>query len=196
MDSITISIDTDRIKSTMSSPFTTPSHGHNSDTHDHASQSAHFSKTRTTSRRRNNSNTPSTNTMATVRRLSDGDVRSIFECLHHNRPPPAHLKFSIVPVGSNGLSLSPPSYEFEDGLYVLLKPVKKNASFPDYSTVPSHLMGHIIKELPPEKCPWSLSGPQFPMPTAIQQRYCYPKGNQDYSSQKGGALWTMVSVLL
>jgi hypothetical protein len=45
----------------------------------------------------------------------------------------------------------------------------------------------------PSTCPWSLSGPQFPHPTAIQQRYCYPKGDPDYSSQKGGALWTMVS---
>jgi hypothetical protein len=44
--------------------------------------------------------------------------------------------------------------------------------------------------MPPETCPWSLSGPQFPTPTAIQQRYCYPKGNPEYSSIKGGALWT------
>jgi hypothetical protein len=42
-----------------------------------------------------------------------------------------------------------------------------------------------------ETCPWSLSGPQFPQPTAIQQRYCYPKGRPEYSSHKGGALWTM-----
>jgi hypothetical protein len=42
-----------------------------------------------------------------------------------------------------------------------------------------------------ETCPWSLSGPQFPIPTAIQQRYCYPKGTPEYSSRKGGALWTM-----
>ena len=41
---------------------------------------------------------------------------------------------------------------------------------------------------------WSLSGPQFPLPTAIQQRYCYPKGDPSYSSVKGGALWTIVRV--
>lgn len=29
------------------------------------------------------------------------------------------------------------------------------------------------------------------MPTPIQQRYCYPKGRVEYSSRKGGALWTM-----
>jgi hypothetical protein len=45
--------------------------------------------------------------------------------------------------------------------------------------------------MPAETCPWQLSGPQFPPPTAIQQRYCYPRGPVDYSSRKGGALWTM-----
>ena len=64
--------------------------------------------------------------MTTVRRLSDSDVRGIFESLHGGiMPPPPHLQFQIVPVGPNGLKLSPPSYEFEDGLYVLLKPEKK-----------------------------------------------------------------------
>jgi hypothetical protein len=51
--------------------------------------------------------------MATIRRLSDTDVRAIFESLHGNSPPPPHLEFQIVPVGPNGLKLSPPSYEFE-----------------------------------------------------------------------------------
>jgi hypothetical protein len=168
--------------------------------------------------------------MATIRRLSDADVRSIFECLHHNRPPPSQLHFSIVSVGVNGLKLSPPSYEFEgrfhlvlhasylplcfnptgphillchylfvtldttlDGLYVLLRPEKKKRSGTtlDIPQPPSHLTHLLLKEQLPEVCPWSLSGPQFPQPTAIQQRYCYPKGRPDYSSRKGGALWTM-----
>ena len=51
--------------------------------------------------------------MATMRRLSDVDVRAIFESLHGNEQPPPHLKFQIVPVGANGLRLSPPSYAFE-----------------------------------------------------------------------------------
>jgi hypothetical protein len=55
----------------------------------------------------------SSNSSSTVRRLSDGEVRAIFECLHSERPVPTHLKFQIVPVGSNGLKLSPPSYEFQ-----------------------------------------------------------------------------------
>ena len=48
-----------------------------------------------------------------------------------------------------------------------------------------------MKDLPNATCPWSLSGPQFPQPTAIQQRYCYPKGDPEYAGRKGGALWTM-----
>ena len=51
--------------------------------------------------------------MATIRRLSDLDVRAIFEAVHQNRPPPSHLEFRIVPVGPDGLKLSPPSHQFE-----------------------------------------------------------------------------------
>jgi hypothetical protein len=81
-----------------------------------------------------------------------------------------------------------------DGLYILLKPQKKKKSLEafNHTKVPSNLMTCVMPDIPPPNCPWSLSGPQFPQPTAIQQRYCYPKGDADYSSQKGGALWTMV----
>lgn len=82
---------------------------HNSDCKD--------SKSPRTSNRSNRSTKKAT--MATIRRLSDKDVRSIFESLHHSRPPPAHLKFQIIPVASNGLKLSPPSYEFEGELTIL-----------------------------------------------------------------------------
>jgi hypothetical protein len=51
--------------------------------------------------------------MATIRRLSDDDVRAVFEAVHDNRQPPTHLQFQIVPVGPEGLKLSPPSFEFE-----------------------------------------------------------------------------------
>jgi hypothetical protein len=51
--------------------------------------------------------------MSTIRRLSDNDVRGIFESLHGNHPPPSQLQFRIVPVGTSGLKLSPPSHEFE-----------------------------------------------------------------------------------
>jgi hypothetical protein len=88
-----------------------------------------------------------------------------------------------------------------DGLYVLLKPEKKknpsSREIPSQTQkIPSKLSDYLMKETPPSSCPWSLSGPQFPKPTAIQQRYCYPKGNPEYSSRKGGALWTMVRTCL
>jgi len=82
-----------------------------------------------------------------------------------------------------------------DGLYVLLRPPKQNKKKPDSAIdipkAPDHLKHLVIDNVPPETCPWSLSGPQFPQPTAIQQRYCYPKGRPEYSNRKGGALWTM-----
>jgi hypothetical protein len=63
----------------------------------------------------------------------------------------------------------------------------------DQPKVPSKFIDWVMLNPPRKNCPWSLSGPQFPQPTAIQQRYCYPKGDPIYSSQKGGALWTIVS---
>jgi len=52
--------------------------------------------------------------MSTLKRLKDEDVNMIFECLRDStKPVPSHLDFRIVPVGPNGLKLSPPSYEFE-----------------------------------------------------------------------------------
>ena len=53
--------------------------------------------------------------MASIRRLSDDDVRAIFECVHNNTNAPSHLPFQIVPVGTDGLKLSPPSFQFDGG---------------------------------------------------------------------------------
>mmetsp|Transcript_26551 Transcript_26551/g.55572 ORF Transcript_26551/g.55572 Transcript_26551/m.55572 type:complete len:594 (-) Transcript_26551:93-1874(-) len=130
---------------------------------------------------------------STIRRLADEDVRAIFECLHGEGPQPSNLQFSIVPAGP-GMKLSPPSYEFKDGLYILLRPEKKSKKPKREQLVPQcpeHLEHLLIQKPFKETCPWSLSGPQFPTPTAIQQRYCYPKGSPEYSSRVGGALWTM-----
>ena len=51
--------------------------------------------------------------MATIRKLSDNDVRAIFESLHGNVPPPPHLPFKIYRSGPQTQNKSPPSYEFE-----------------------------------------------------------------------------------
>lgn len=89
-------------------------------------------------------------------------------------------------------------------MYVLLRPEKKRKHHGSAAealrargrsggdgSVPNHLRRWVLTEVPAETCPWSLSGPQFPQPTAIQQRYCYPKGDPEYAGRKGGALWTM-----
>ena len=47
------------------------------------------------------------------RRLSNEAVRSIFESIHNGNLPPPHLNFKIISAGPNGMTLSPPSYEFE-----------------------------------------------------------------------------------
>jgi hypothetical protein len=92
-----------------------------------------------------------------------------------------------------------------DGLYVLLKPeqdspkarkrlTKEGSESSSLGSVPTFLTHLVEKRRPPaaETCSWSLSGPQYPIPTAIQQRYCYPKGDDlEYSSYTGGALFTM-----
>jgi hypothetical protein len=138
-------------------------------------------------------------TMTTLRRLSNDNVKTIFDCVYNNKKPDDEkLMFQIIVVGSNGMKLSPPSYEFEDGLYILLKPLKKTKnekclyteSPQDDPRIPSQLKSMVFLDKPRLVCPWSLSGPQFPVPTSIQQRYCYPKGDKEYSSKKGGALWT------
>ncbi len=91
------------------------------------------------------------------------DVKVIFNCLFKNKCPPERLRFKIVVVGSNGMKLSPPSFEFEDGLYVLLKPLKKingrdiTCKEPDKDPrIPSNLTSYVFHDQPEENCPWSL----------------------------------------
>ena len=135
--------------------------------------------------------------MATVRRLSDEDVQSVFDCIYGNMLPPPRLAFHIIPIGHDGLRLSPPSHQFDDGIYILLKPCKDDRvdlSIEKY--VPSNLKSLVcLKYRDCKSCPWSLSGPQFPQPSSFQQRYCYPRGDPTYSDGKGGALWTKVRCL-
>jgi len=154
--------------------------------------------------------------MTTTKRLSNEDIIAVFESVHNNyHPPPPHLQFQVVPPIAGSLK-SPPSYEFEDGLYILLKPPptktnnhnSRRLKYDDDddgnyepeesgSGIPTHLMDYIIDRLPSSTTvKWSLSGPQFKQPTTIQLRYCTPKGNTSYSNQKAGTLWTMVSFFL
>lgn len=132
-----------------------------------------------------------------LRRLSNDDVKTVFDCVYNNKiPSNKKLQFKIIVVGPQGMKLSPPSYEFDDGLYILLRPLKKHekqiSTKPeDDPRIPHNLRCLVFTDYIKETCPWSLSGPQFPVPTSIQQRYCYPKGSPEYSHTKGGALWTV-----
>lgn len=76
---------------------------------------------------------------------------------------------------------------------MLLRPQSKKKTVP-IPEAPPHLQDLVLPTIPAENCAWSLSGPQFPINNkagSLQQRYCYPKGRPEYSSYKGGALWTI-----
>lgn len=59
--------------------------------------------------------------MSAIRRLSDTDVRAIFESVHGNHLPPPNLSFQVVRVGPKGLKLSPPSFQFAGELISCLQ---------------------------------------------------------------------------
>lgn len=92
--------------------------------------------------------TNNTTTTNAIRRLSDSNVRSIFECLYSNKPPPADLQFVIVPVGPNGEKLSPPSYEFDGKLvFKNTKTCSSSHSFTDLNLVTQTLYSNIRRWL-------------------------------------------------
>ena len=93
----------------------------------------------------------------------------------------------------DGLKLSPPNLELEDGIYVLLRA----SSDGTIATIPSEFEDSLLDDndlAEIKACPWSLSGPQYPKRAGsrIQQRYCYPRGLGSYSTGKGGAMWTLI----
>jgi hypothetical protein len=121
-------------------------------------------------------NKPSLNAL----RLSLKDVRDVFESVHNNGPPPSHLSFKVIAVGSNDDGLvSPPQTMFDEGLYILMK----------HEKAPDHLVD-LVQDMSTAPCRWRLAGtrpPQFFETKIIQMRSCIPeKGNQR------GDLWTMV----
>ena len=46
------------------------------------------------------------------KKISKSDVQIIFDCICQNRLPPTNLAFRII-LDTDGLKISPPSYEFE-----------------------------------------------------------------------------------
>ncbi|CAB9497888.1 expressed unknown protein [Seminavis robusta] len=125
--------------------------------------------------------------MATAR-LPFSIISSVFECIYHNKPPIPELQLKIVPVGPTSFKLTPPSFEFEDGLYVLYKTRRPL----DFSEIPSHLRHLVASPEATKPSDWRLSGPQYPKTASqFQQRYCYPEGREEYCGTKGGVMWTM-----
>lgn len=125
-------------------------------------------------------------------RLQENDARDIFYSVANNEAPLLNRPdFHIIRIPKSGLKLSPPSLDFDCGLYVLLRSPTNNSSD---AKVPSKLYGKLLPEDDLARwatCPWSLSGPQQSKNSQIQQRYCYPRG-QARCSSKGAAIWTQI----
>lgn len=125
-------------------------------------------------------------------RLHEDDARDIFRSVARNAPPPPHRPdFRVVRVPRSDRKLSPPSLDFDCGLYVLLRSPTDD---PSDAVVPSALAGKVLPDDALARwaaCGWSLSGPQQSKHRQIQQRYCYPRG-QGRGSTKGAAIWTQI----
>lgn len=51
-----------------------------------------------------------------TRPLSEEDVQAVFDSVHHNRKPPPHLKYKVIPVdlqGETKVRISPPRLKYE-----------------------------------------------------------------------------------
>jgi len=124
--------------------------------------------------------------------ITQADVRGLFSCIKNNGPPPDDIEFRILIIpnvgrGNNSIKVSPPSYAYEDGVYILLK---------SRATVPSTLSDRVVmpkdRVLMPERS-WNLNGPQYSGESFdLQQRYCTPKGKDYYSMNTRGSMWTMI----
>lgn len=128
--------------------------------------------------------------------LSKAEVHAIFYCILNNKdelPEGLNIKIIVVPKigGNNGLKLSPPPYEYEDGVYVLLR---LNVAVP--SNLSDLALNHQDLAQISDRS-WSLSGPQYSgNNVVIQQRYCTPRWNLEESDQycksTKGSIWTMI----
>jgi len=125
--------------------------------------------------------------------FSQANVRAIFSCINNDGllPHDIHnLRIIIVPnVGSNnGTKLSPPPYEYEDGVYVFIRLHVIIPSILSHRILTRHDLALI------SECAWCLSGPQYSGESVdLQQRYCTPKGREgEYCSHMKGAIWTMI----
>ncbi|KAL7469133.1 hypothetical protein ACHAXS_009384 [Conticribra weissflogii] len=126
--------------------------------------------------------------MELSRCLSRDEAKSIFSCIRNNVRPPKSLRFRIIVVPNDALKLSPPAFEYEDGIYVVVRAERETPI-----EIPSNLTDMVLPDselaLKPS-CQWSISGPQNSRSHRMNQRYCYPRGQREYSRNRGGSMWT------
>lgn len=150
------------------------------------------------------------------RELTEEEVLSIFEHVHHNHSLPPDLKYQVIPVDPNGSKISPPRFNFSgtqgilvrnvclaraqcphaplfvytDGLFVLCDTNNPN--------LPKHLLQHVCRELPP-KSPfhWHPAKKDKSATARVQMRNCYRYKTGDGGNLGGpkAYIWTKVSFL-
>jgi len=119
-------------------------------------------------------------------RISDIEIYSIFQCFVENCTSP--IEFKIIVLDPNSLSVSPPPYEFDAGVYVLLS-AGKSARV----TVPTKLAARRMKESDIKSlpfCKWSTSGPYRAKNSAFRLRHCSPA--EQNINPKRGIIWNMI----
>ncbi len=159
--------------------------------------------------------------MELSRCLSRDEAKSIFSCIRNNVRPPKSLRFRIIVVPNDALKLSPPAFDYEgeynqdfalsaqwlvslvgwisccrsflmpDGIYVVVRAERETPI-----EIPSNLIDMVLPDselaLKPS-CQWSISGPQNSRSHRMNQRYCYPRGQRDYSRNRGG--WEILHLI-
>lgn len=126
-------------------------------------------------------------------RLSKEELKTIFGCIENNEPPPPELSFRVIQLPLNNSKISPPPFEYDDGVYVLLKSDSRNQRL---SQVPTTLANSLLTEQDLNRldvCHWRSSGMKSHrsnLPSAkYLLRYCYPQ-SENYKNNKGCTIWT------
>ena len=125
-------------------------------------------------------------------RLTKVHVKTIFDCVSNNQLPRSGLSFKIIRCPKANAKVSPPPFEYDEGIYILLNDPSKQG----LEHIPSALVDLILTDevLNNRKtCHWRSSGLKSHrnnIPTAkYLVRYCYPQ-NENYSNNKGATIWT------
>lgn len=125
-------------------------------------------------------------------RLSECELESIFDSVSQNELPPSHLDVRVIRVPKKNAKISPPPFEYDEGIYVLLH--SKECLAP----VPSALSNLVMteKELADLGiCHWRSSGVKSNSANVASAkyfvRYCYPHGENGCGDNIAASVWTM-----